>query len=155
MTRKRHRLRRFAKWAGVFVCVVVASTIATSAFFSLSYDGKKSTYYFVGGSIGVIRMPSNSGLVPRWHVVKRPFLELGWLPELSWKLGPQAEELFEIKRLEIPVYFFLLAFALPTYILFRRDRRHPPGHCQNCGYDLTGNESGTCPECGTQIALNE
>ena len=24
-------------------------------------------------------------------------------------------------------------------------------HCQTCGYDLTGNESGRCPECGTDI----
>lgn len=23
------------------------------------------------------------------------------------------------------------------------------GHCQKCGYDLTGNVSGLCPECGT------
>lgn len=29
--------------------------------------------------------------------------------------------------------------------------RHPPGHCQECGYDLTGNESGVCPECGKAI----
>jgi hypothetical protein len=27
---------------------------------------------------------------------------------------------------------------------------YPPGHCQRCGYDLTGNESGICPECGTE-----
>lgn len=26
----------------------------------------------------------------------------------------------------------------------------PPNHCRKCGYDLTGNESGTCPECGTE-----
>lgn len=25
---------------------------------------------------------------------------------------------------------------------------HAPGHCNKCGYDLTGNVSGTCPECG-------
>ena len=24
-------------------------------------------------------------------------------------------------------------------------------HCKNCGYNLTGNESGVCPECGTEI----
>jgi len=24
--------------------------------------------------------------------------------------------------------------------------------CQSCGYDLTGNESGVCPECGTAVA---
>lgn len=23
------------------------------------------------------------------------------------------------------------------------------GRCRSCGYDLTGNTSGTCPECGT------
>lgn len=23
-----------------------------------------------------------------------------------------------------------------------------PGHCPHCGYDLTGNTSGVCPECG-------
>ncbi len=28
---------------------------------------------------------------------------------------------------------------------------YPPGHCQKCGYNLTGNVSGVCPECGTKI----
>lgn len=27
--------------------------------------------------------------------------------------------------------------------------RIPPGHCKQCGYNLTGNTSGICPECGT------
>jgi hypothetical protein len=27
-------------------------------------------------------------------------------------------------------------------------RRFVPGHCQKCGYNLTGNVSGVCPECG-------
>ena len=25
------------------------------------------------------------------------------------------------------------------------------GHCQSCGYSLTGNTSGVCPECGTAV----
>ncbi len=29
-----------------------------------------------------------------------------------------------------------------------RARRWKPGHCDTCGYDLTGNVTGTCPECG-------
>ncbi len=28
-------------------------------------------------------------------------------------------------------------------------RRYPVGRCQSCGYDLTGNASGVCSECGT------
>lgn len=31
-------------------------------------------------------------------------------------------------------------------------RRPPPGHCVSCGYDLTGNVSGRCPECGASVA---
>jgi hypothetical protein len=30
--------------------------------------------------------------------------------------------------------------------------RRPPWQCRGCGYDLTGNTSGTCPECGRSIA---
>jgi hypothetical protein len=31
-------------------------------------------------------------------------------------------------------------------------RREPePGHCRACDYDLTGNVSGRCPECGTVV----
>ena len=32
---------------------------------------------------------------------------------------------------------------------------YPPGHCQKCGYDLTGNVSGVCPECGTEVARRD
>lgn len=31
---------------------------------------------------------------------------------------------------------------------FRRYRRRKRGDCVSCGYNLTGNKSGTCPECG-------
>ncbi len=33
----------------------------------------------------------------------------------------------------------------------RRARRKRGGFCQHCGYDLTGNVSGVCPECGQGI----
>ena len=34
-------------------------------------------------------------------------------------------------------------------IVSARCRR--PGHCQSCGYNLKGNLSGVCPECGTGV----
>jgi hypothetical protein len=50
----------------------------------------------------------------------------------------------------VPLWLLLLATGVPTALLFWRDRRRiPPGHCQTCGYDLTGNVSGRCPECGS------
>ena len=47
-----------------------------------------------------------------------------------------------------------LVMIIYSGVAFVRAARIPnvmsyaPGHCQRCGYDLTGNESGICPECG-------
>ena len=52
----------------------------------------------------------------------------------------------------IPFWLPFVLLATPTALLWWHDlRRIPPGHCQRCGYDLTGNVSGRCPECGTPI----
>ncbi len=34
-------------------------------------------------------------------------------------------------------------------------KKIPPGCCQHCGYNLTGNVSGTCPECGATLEREE
>lgn len=52
----------------------------------------------------------------------------------------------------IPFWFLLLLTSLPIPLLWRRTARLP-GHCRKCGYDLTGNESGRCPECGTRSPI--
>lgn len=39
----------------------------------------------------------------------------------------------------------LLRYWLPDRVGLK------PGHCVRCDYDLTGNESGQCPECGEQV----
>ncbi len=52
---------------------------------------------------------------------------------------------------ELPLWIPFVTLAIPTAILWWRERRVQPGHCRQCGYDLTGNVSGRCPECGVQI----
>ena len=41
------------------------------------------------------------------------------------------------------------------WIIERKYRRRPVplGNCPACAYDLTGNVSGTCPECGTPFEV--
>lgn len=46
--------------------------------------------------------------------------------------------------------------AYPTLRIWRRWRSRPCGYptCAQCGYNLTGNVSGICPECGTPIVVS-
>ena len=55
-------------------------------------------------------------------------------------------------RLMLPVWLLVLATGFPTAFLWWRDRRPKAGFCKACKYDLTGNVSGTCPECGTVVS---
>ena len=48
----------------------------------------------------------------------------------------------------IPLWIPLAIASIPMFIIRDRSRRIPPGHCKTCRYDLTGNISGVCPECG-------
>jgi hypothetical protein len=59
-----------------------------------------------------------------------------------------------------PLFLPAAAAAFPcvgffTLWLFARQRRRMriprPNVCAVCDYDLTGNTSGTCPECGTRV----
>ena len=65
-----------------------------------------------------------------------------------WMNGNSALEV----RLSLEI--ILAAVVLPALYLFYRDRRRiQPGHCPHCGYNLTGNTSGVCSECGEPAAV--
>jgi len=52
----------------------------------------------------------------------------------------------------IPFWLIQATLLIPIFILTRsRFKSRRPGHCQTCGYDLTGNTSGVCPECGHRM----
>ena len=57
-----------------------------------------------------------------------------------------------IRAIVVPLWIpFLLVVAPTTYLWYRDRRRPPPGHCRSCHYNLTGNVSGVCPECGEKV----
>lgn len=59
----------------------------------------------------------------------------------------------EAGALHMPPWLVLFVFAAPTAFLWWCDRARPRrGYCR-CGYDLTGNISGRCPECGAPIQV--
>jgi len=68
---------------------------------------------------------------------------LFWLP---WFVQMNATTHVAIAPLWIP-----FAVTVTLSVLGWRRSRHRPGHCRNCSYNLTGNVSGLCPECGTRV----
>jgi len=54
------------------------------------------------------------------------------------------------KTFVVPLWIPLLLTVLATAVLSWWCHRLiiPTGHCLKCGYNLTGNVSGVCPECG-------
>ena len=55
----------------------------------------------------------------------------------------------------LPLWMPVVLLGLVAGVFWLADSRHKrPGHCR-CGYDLTGNVSGRCPECGTSTGTQE
>jgi hypothetical protein len=60
------------------------------------------------------------------------------------------------QRPELAVLVGGAALLLLMVIAQRKRRNMPPGprhNCPVCGYNLTGNQSGTCPECDTRFEV--
>ncbi len=106
----------------------------------------------VGVSGGRVRVTFAGGISGSgWGVTLTPRSIMPGLqgyPWLVYKAEPDSEVSWRV--VSVPLSLPLVVAAIPTAILFYRDRRRiPPGHCRKCGYNLTGNVSGRCPECGT------
>lgn len=50
----------------------------------------------------------------------------------------------------------LCMYAIPGIlaIIFARPPKLSPGHCTTCGYNLRGNVSGKCSECGAPVVAS-
>ncbi len=115
----------------------------------------------------VLVFSCQAGLI--WLVL----LALGWiagrfserLAQWCWQLNGALlfcllyaqVDVLEGNRVQRDAFWPDVAFAVisTTYVVGKVRpllfRKLPEGHCRKCGYNLTGNVSGICSECGTPI----
>jgi len=166
------RVRRVLKRAGLICCVLLLVAMAISFRWWIGY-GSSRLASSQGGIVCILKsgvidgngcpigLPLSSSYTLRrgfWvtDVVDDLF---GFTPPegwLSYLLRPRMQGAFPdsgyaVGFLRIPLAPPVIALAALTAFLWYRDRQVPPGYCRKCGYDLTGNISGICPECGTPI----
>ncbi|MBN1512037.1 MAG: hypothetical protein JXB13_08480 [Phycisphaerae bacterium] len=160
--RRRSRTRRVLKWMGLVACLVTVLVFLSSLVWSVGFcrladEGRESLSIgtlpgelaYVLGRYYVACPQTDEGL----HVA--PASEFMWTskdllasPVVKWTVNSYGAQSVYVS---VPLWFVSLVFAIPTAILWYLDRRPPKGHCQKCGYNLTGNVSGVCPECGHSI----
>lgn len=86
-----------------------------------------------------------------WYFDFRPENREGFGPLIPWRpvwfIRPG------IRWLLFPIWLFLIPIVIPLTINRRREQKHPAKtlYCEECGYNLTGNTSGRCPECGEAV----
>ena len=152
MPRPRRRLRWWLKWACTTLWLLIAIAWPASAWGYVSLVWGHCAFLSAGGTLGVelylqrqFPFDVDSG---RWREEHEDShkLFMRW-SFFSFFRNDQPAGVV----INVPHWFVLLILAVPMAYLWWRDRRPPPGHCRACGYDLTGNVSGICPECGEKV----
>ena len=125
--------------------------------------------FFNRGRVLLQMTDGPNGLRPntnvRWRRVPSfdPGKHLNWWRRygVSYLPGPMNRPpSVEDRVLTFPLALPLLLTSIPAFLsgraflrLRRRRRRALRGWCLHCGYDLAGNISGTCPECGARVLV--
>jgi hypothetical protein len=144
------RRERLLKWIGLVVALLIFCAWVTPL---PSWDG---LYY------RPVKMNSTTYQVSLFHgslVIKysEPWsggtrLYLPQAPRDQWTPFFGRSNVGRTWVAAVPLWIPFVLVAVPTAVLWWRDRRRiPPGHCRKCGYNLTGNLSGVCPECGEKV----
>ena len=149
------RFQRILKWGGAAICLLVllACWCTWNTCLTWTSLGRFHRVELYSGSIRWLHWHDH---VPYSTVARAnsfpPGFRTDYIHDGRWHVFvlPYRETVRTNTRTLIPLWLPLVIVAMPTASLFWLDRRRriPPGHCQRCGYNLTGNISGICSECG-------
>ncbi|GMU21385.1 MAG: hypothetical protein AMXMBFR13_14780 [Phycisphaerae bacterium] len=151
----RRRIRRVIKWGGLGLLLVIAVGWAVSVPWIWDYHQGLGTDDVLEVKLGWgalrVERPAMADERDSWGPLYPTLTITRWRGSLSWLPSLKTSGQEQEWHVHLPLWIPALLVAIPTAILFWRDRRVPPGHCQQCGYNLTGNTSGVCSECGSPV----
>jgi hypothetical protein len=164
--RRRPRIPRVLKWFGAAACILTSVAFLMSGWVGLSYidPGRGIWLILNAGSFSVIydfqgQFPEPDA-VRGFHANTHPFFAAaGWPKTHQKRVLPRGVKPGpgNFSFVEIPRWLPFLALFVPTLLLWFLDSRRRPrsGRRRRCDYDLTGNLSGLCPECGAERAAGQ
>ena len=168
---RRWRVRRVVVWTGVALCAALLAVSAFTLRWSIYWlrsdyradfcidEGTAFCVWCMDGTPPRSTDPRtlaepNDGIPVGWSLqsndhafewgMLRPRARI-WDPRYPGHVVPWS------RAVQLPLWIPFLAIGVPCGLLWWRERRRVrPGHCR-CGYDLTGNVSGRCSECGAAV----
>ena len=96
----------------------------------------------VRGSVGFV-VESTPSLPDGFNLISHRFGARDWWPRVISNTSERG--------ILLPIWMIIVPLLFSSVILWYRNRMPPSGHCRSCDYDLTGNVSGKCSECGKPI----
>jgi len=148
-TIRQSRSLRFAKWFGLVLTFLIIVAWVVSTKWLIHWQSR--------GLVVSINVPGLStycgpGLcVWRWPLRENPFSEESFMDRRFLLL---IYHTFVLDCVRFSSLFLSVSF--PTVAMFLLSRRERiTGNCLSCGYNLTGNVSGRCPECGVAIPVTK
>ena len=150
----REHMRRM-RWLFAAILVALVGLDGLSSWrqfgyhFAADLSSGRDSYGFLwsAGTLNLVRIDAveAGGFVPRntfrWEL---PVGERDPAPQLVYSGNPGGT------TIGFPTWPIAFTFGVLTLYAWRAHRRVlRAGVCRCCGYDLTGNQSGMCPECGT------
>ena len=140
-----HQLRAVARklrWCLGTGCLLMLVVWSVSARWWIGYDTATWTAGLGNGvlQLGISHVGPAPG-PPRWIVMDASSLGLR-LP--AWYKTSHTQ-------IVLPLWLVLLVLGVPTMAAWLPWPRPSRGLCHKCGYDLTGNVSGRCSECGERV----
>ena len=176
--RHRRGFRTVALRISATACAVIALLFIASAWWSIWWCGKtgpfvgvRSGRVFVAGDHkytwgfraerhqdglrGALSGPKSHGLAAMLAAAPRGTnVTIKMSTPMANPFGLGLNE-FSSGPYSIPIWIPFAAVSAPTVAFWLLGRRRPkPGHCRRCAYNLTGNTSGICPECGEPTATS-
>lgn len=142
----RHRARWLAR-LGLCLCLALAAIWAASLRWGVRYErGRIGFNLYDGGCVvWIVKVPDGRG--QGLHINDVTIRRRSWMPTLPCTFSNPREDC-----LSVPLWMPLVLLAVVTAALLRVSRKADPDRCATCEYDLRGNQSGRCPECGVSAS---
>lgn len=146
----RATVRRAVKWGGLTLTALLLAAWIGSAWcdmlWTLTPTKRQYELGFARGRLIINRITTSFGspgvLLQHAH------------PAINWRFHWYFDG-SSVATVWIPLWFPSTLGGAITFLAWRSDgrdrRRRRLGQCSSCGYDLTGNIAGACPECGRSV----